>query len=350
MAITSESALPDRIADVEQLEELLSRPSAAALETIAALEGDILILGVGGKMGPTLARMIRRAVDECGTRRRVIGASRYSEPGLAERLQSWEIETIAADLLDRRQLANLPDAPNIIYMAGMKFGTAAHPSLTWAMNVLLPALVAERYPRSRIAAFSSGNVYPLSKVVYGGARETDPVGPVGEYAMSVVGRERMFEHASATRGTRVSIIRLNYACELRYGVLVDVAVQVLRGESIPVAMGSYNAIWQGDANAMAIASLRDAAAPPFVFNLAGPETLSVRRVAEQFARHFDRTVSFVGDESPDALLSNGQMALGRYGYPRVSIDRLIAWIADWLSRGGQQLGKPTHFEARDGRF
>ncbi len=260
------------------------------------------------------------------------------------------VETIRADLLDRQQLASLPEAPNVVCMTGMKFGSSGQQPLTWAMNVYLPGMIAERFASSRIVAFSTGNVYPLVPLASGGSREEDELRPVGEYAITAMGRERIFSHFSAQLGFPLSIVRLNYANELRYGVLVDLARRVLAGEPIDLAMGNFNAIWQGDANAMALASLALASAPPFVFNLAGPEMLSVRRVCEQFGRLLDRPLQFVGREADDALLSNSQRAMQRFGYPRISAQQLIEWIADWVRRGGASLGKPTHFETRDGRF
>jgi hypothetical protein len=266
-------------------------------------------------------------------------------------MRAHGIETVRADLLDQAALDRLPDAPNVIFMAGRKFGSTGGESLTWAMNVYLPALVCRRYAASRIVAFSTGNVYGLTPVnAAGGSVETDTPSPVGEYAMSCLGRERMFEHFSATLGTRVSIARLNYAVEMRYGVIADLARRIAAGETIDVTMGYYNVIWQGDANAMAIASLADAAAPPFVFNLAGPEELSVRATCEELARLMGRTVTFTGREAADALLSNGTRGWTRYSRPRVDASRVIAWVADWVSRGGESLDKPTHFESRDGKF
>jgi nucleoside-diphosphate-sugar epimerase len=342
--------LPEIIDGDEQLDDLLSRPTPLAVQTVADLDGDLLLLGVGGKMGPTLARMARRASDEAGVRRRVIGASRFSDPTREAWLRAHGVEPIRCDLLDPDQLARLPDAANVVFMTGMKFGSTGQESLTWAMNAHLPALVAQRFRDSRLVAFSTGNVYGLSAVRLGGAREEDELRPAGEYAMSCLGRERLIEHFSRTLGTPAAILRLNYASEMRYGVLADVARRVWEGRPVPLAMGHFNALWQGDANAMALCSFAQVASPPFVVNLAGPETLSVRRVAEEFARLLGRPVTFDGEESPDALLSNGQLGHRLYGYPRVSARRMLEWVADWVRRGGATLGKPTHYEARDGRF
>jgi nucleoside-diphosphate-sugar epimerase len=338
------------IADVAQLEDLLSEPSAGAIETMARLEGDLILLGVGGKMGPTLARMARRASDAAGTRRRIIGASRFSSQSLIAELEGAGVETIRCDLLDPEQVAKLPDAPNVIFMTGMKFGSTGNEALTWAMNVFVPGLVCRKFRKSRIVAFSTGNVYGLSPVVRGGSLESDELRPVGEYAMTAVGRERMFDHFSRTLGIPTAILRLNYATETRYGVLVDLAQKVLAEEPIDLAMGNLNAIWQADANAMTLQAFDHLASPPTVINLAGPELLSVRRAAQQLGELLKKPVRFSGVEAPDALLSNGQLGHRLFGYPRVGAQQMIEWIADWVQRGGASLGKPTHFESRDGKF
>ena len=344
---------PEKIESVEQLEDLLSAPTPAAIEAMRRVRGDVIILGVAGKMGPTLARMVVRAAAAAdgGTGfRRVIGVSRFSNPAEESKLNAHGIETIRADLLDPDQLRRLPDAPNVIYMAARKFGSTGDEPLTWAMNAVLPGMVAQRYRGSRIAAFSTGNVYPLVPVSSGGSAETDPAAPVGEYAMSCLGRERAFQHYARSDGTLVSVIRLNYACELRYGVLVDMAQKILAGQEIDLSMGHFNAIWQGDANAMSIATLADAASPAFTVNVAGPEILSVREVCGQFAKFLGKAPRFISSERPDALLSNGELGRRKYGEPAVSIERMIRWTAHWLSVGGATLNKPTHFETRDGRF
>jgi nucleoside-diphosphate-sugar epimerase len=338
------------IADTDQLDDLLSEPTPLAVETLARLDGDLLFLGVGGKMGPTLARMARRATDAAGARRRVIGAARFSNPEHEAWLRRHGVETVRCDLLDPAQVERLPDAANVVFMTGMKFGSTGQEALTWAMNCHLPALAAQRFRRSHIVAFSTGNVYGLTPVALGGSRETDALNPTGEYAMSCVGRERMFEHFGRTLGTPAAILRLNYATELRYGVLVDVAQRIWAGQPVPLAMGHFNALWQGDANAMALCAFAHVGRPPFVVNLAGPETLSVRRVAEEFGRLLDRPVTFTGSEAPDALLSNGQLGHQLFGYPRVGPRQMIAWVAAWVKRGGPTLDRPTHFESREGRF
>jgi nucleoside-diphosphate-sugar epimerase len=341
---------PDPIRDVMDLENRLSGPAPALIDSLRRIEGDILILGVGGKMGPTLARMAVRACEAGGSPRRVIGVARFSSPGLQARLQSWNIETVACDLLDRQALRRLPDAPNVIYMAGMKFGATGQESLTWAMNTYLPGMVAERYRDSRIVVFSTGNVYPLTPASRGGCIETDPVGPVGEYAMSCLGRERMFEHFSRFYGTRAVTLRLTYANEMRYGVLVDLARRVFVGAPVDLAMGHVNVIWQGDANAETLQSLEHAASPPLVLNITGPEQLSVRQICEQYGQWMGRPVSFIGREAPDALLIEARRSHQLFGCPHVTARRMMEWAADWVMQGGESLGKPTHFEVRDGKF
>jgi nucleoside-diphosphate-sugar epimerase len=338
------------ISDVDELELLLSKPYESTVRALALLPGDILVLGAGGKMGPTLARMAKSASDLAATPRRVIAVSRFSSSRLPARLQSWGIKTISCDLLDPASLAILPDAPNVIYMAGMKFGSTGNESLTWAVNSFLPGLVSDRFRHSRIVVFSTGNIYGLTPVSRGGSLESDAPNPIGEYAMSCLGRERMFEHFSHTANTKVSILRLNYATELRYGVLVDVARSVYSGKPVASSMGYLNAIWQGDASAVALASLPHASSPAFVLNITGPEVLSVRRIAEDFAERFGKPVQFHGEEANDALLSNAQKAFQLFGKPRVSYEQMTSWIADWIERGGETLEKPTHFEERGGRF
>lgn len=340
------------IQSVEQLEDALSTPTDAVINALKKLPGDIVVLGVAGKMGITLAKMASRALQQIGRAKdRVIGVSRFSQSGDREKLESWGIRTIQGDLLDPTFVATLPEAPNVIYMAGMKFGATGNESLTWAMNTHLPSLVCRHYAKSRIAAFSTGNVYGMTPVVRGGSIETDTPNPSGEYAMSCLGRERIFEHfARQNDGPSVVLLRLNYASELRYGVIVDVATKIKAGEPIDLAMGAFNAIWQQDANAIAIASLGLADQPASVINIAGPEILSIRRVAEQLADAMGVSVGFVGTESPDAFLSNAQKSFALFGYPTVSIRTLIHATAAWVKDGGSLLGKPTHFETRDGKY
>ncbi len=335
---------------VDELEELLSCPSDDVVRAMSKLRGDILVLGVGGKMGPTLARMAKRASDVAGVARRVIGVSRFSSPGLEQQLNDSDVETIRCDLLDRTAIAQLPDAENIVFMAGMKFGATENPSLTWAMNCLMPALVCERFRESRLVAFSSGNIYGMTSITGPGSVETDSPAPIGEYASTVLGRERMFEYFSRQQETSMVLLRLNYAVELRYGVLVDLAKKVLAGEAIDLSMGSANVIWQSEANAMALQSLLVVESPPRVLNIAGSEFFGIRDVGAQLGELIGKPVRFSGTESPQAFLSNAEVSHGMFQRPRVTIEQMIRWTADWVSRGGDDLGKPTHFESRDGRY
>jgi nucleoside-diphosphate-sugar epimerase len=341
---------PSRIESVAQLEELLSEPTTQAINALGALDGDLMLLGVAGKMGPTLATMARLASERGGVKRRIIGVARFSTAGVEAWLHAHGVETIHCDLLDETQLAALPDVPNVIAMFGMKFGSTGQEARTWAMNCLLPGLVCQKFRRSRIVAFSTGNVYALTPVARGGSLETDPLEPTGEYAMSCVGRERIYEHCSRAFNIPMAILRLNYATEMRYGVLVDVAQRVWARAPVDVSMGHLNAIWQADANAAALSAFAHLAVPPLVLNIAGPETLSVRRVAEEFGRRFGKPVTIAGTENCDALLSNAGQSHRLFGLPRVDAEQMIAWIADWVAHGGATLGKPTHFEVRDGRF
>jgi nucleoside-diphosphate-sugar epimerase len=328
----------------------LSLPSEKDVAAMRSLEGDLLILGVGGKMGPSLARRARRAIDLAGVRKRVIGVARFSNGGLARELDSAGVETIQSDLLDTGALAALPDVPNVIFMAAKKFGTTGAEHSTWAMNTFLPGLVAERYCASRIVAFSTGNVYPLRPIEQGGAIETTPVAPVGEYAQSALGRERMFEYGSDRWRTPVTLLRLNYAVELRYGVLLDIGLAVKEGRPVDLRMGVVNVIWQGDANSVCLRSFAHCQTPPLVLNLTGPETLPVRYIAERFAAHFNVQPVWQGVESPNALTSNASKVQQLFGYPSVTPNDIIDWTADWIARGGTTLNKPTHFQTRDGKF
>jgi nucleoside-diphosphate-sugar epimerase len=312
--------------------------------------GDVLVLGVAGKMGPTLSRMARRAMDAAGVSHRVIGVSRFSSVHQQQALGACGIETIRCDLLDESALARLPDAPNVIFMAGRKFGSSGNEPLTWAMNTHLPAAVCARYRSSRIVAFSTGNVYGLTRCGHGGSREDHSPAPVGEYAMSCLGRERMFEYFSSAFEIPVAILRLNYATEMRYGVLVDLARRIWKREPVDVTMGYFNTIWQGDANAMALAALDHVATPPLIVNIAGPEEVSVRDACATLAAMLDVEVTFTGREAEDALLSNGSRGWALLGAPRVNLQQMLSWTADWIRRGGDHLDKPTHFESRAGRF
>jgi len=337
-------------ANEPELEEILSRPSGPDRDLMRSLDGDLLILGAGGKMGPSLARRARRAAMETGTRKRVVAVARFSEPGLRKDLEDSGVETIASDLLDQDQLSRLPDCANVIFMAARKFGTAGNAHLTWAMNTFLPARVAERYRQSRIVAFSTGNVYPLVPVAHGGAPETLPTAPIGEYAQSALGRERMFQYFSSRFGTRVTLLRLNYAIDLRYGVLLDIAQKVFERRPIDLSTGHVNVIWQGDANSICLRSFALCQSPPFILNLTGREVLSVRSIAGCFGSRFGIEPIFSGVESGSALLSDASLCWRHFGAPEVNTDHMIDWIANWIRIGGRVLNKPTHFEVRNGEF
>ena len=346
------AGIPAAPATDDALEELLSRPGAALVPMFARQPGDLLVLGAGGKMGPSLVAMARRALDAAGDGRRVIAASRWKDDahGHAARLRALGVQVEPCDLSDRDAVARLPDAPNVVYMAGQKFGTTDDPARTWAANVLTPAIVAERFRDARLVLFSTGNVYPLSPVAGGGSRESDPLTPLGEYANSCVGRERVVEHLSRTHGTRVSVVRLSYAIDLRYGVLADIGRRVWQGEPVDLRMGWVNVVWQGDANDQALRLLEHAASPPVAVNVTGPEPVAVQRLAERLGELLERAPVFSGAPGPDALLSDTSLARRLLGPPGVPLEWMLHWTASWIRRGGTTLAKPTHFEARDGRY
>jgi nucleoside-diphosphate-sugar epimerase len=336
--------------DINKTYSALLRPSDELIADMAKVKGDIIILGVGGKMGPSIARLAKEATDLAGVKRRIIGVSRFSEKGLRESLEEAGIETIAADLLEDDQLADLPDAANVLYLAGTKFGTTGKEPFTWAMNSYLPGRVAQKYRNSRIVVFSTGNVYPLTPVNAGGADERIYPEPVGEYAQSCLGRERLFQYYSSKNGTPLLIYRLNYANDVGYGVLLEIARSVNEGRTIDLGMGHVNVIWQGDANEWAIRCLNHCEAGGKLLNIAGPETAPVRWLANELGELLNKTPVFSGEEQATALLSNGAEAYRLFGYPKVSLKQMLILIAEWIKQGGKTINKPTHFQERDGKF
>jgi nucleoside-diphosphate-sugar epimerase len=335
---------------LQELEDIMTAPSKRLIEDIKKIDGDLLILGIGGKMGPSLAKMAKRAMNEPGVSHRIIGVSRFSSGSLREELEDFGIETIAADLLNEEDLKKIPEVPNIIYMAGTKFGTHGNEHYTWAMNAYLPGRVAERFSESNIVVFSTGNVYPLTPVFHGGSIEGDEAAAIGEYAQSCLGRERVFEYFSRKNGTKMLIFRLNYAIDMRYGVLLEIARSVYEEKTIDLRMGHVNVIWQGDANEYAIRSLLHCSSPPKILNVTGPETISVRRMAESFGKRLGKEPRFIYEESPTALLSNAGKCFKLFGYPHVSLNQMIDWVSEWVLNDGPTLSKPTHFQEREGVF
>jgi nucleoside-diphosphate-sugar epimerase len=343
--------LPDLIQTEEQLDDLLTIPSGALRDMMDRLEGDLIILGIGGKMGATIGRMALRAAAACGKIKKIIGVSRFSSPDVRHILDQAGIQTIACDLLDPQAIQDLPQVPNVIYMAGKKFGTSSDRPATWAANVAAPNHVAQHYQSSRIVVFSTGCVYPLVPVFSGGSVERDPPAPVGEYAQSCLGRERIFEFWSRQNNTPICLFRLNYAVDLRYGVLHDIALNVINNRPVDVTASHFNVIWQGDACARALLCLEHCNTPPQVLNITGPEILSVRQVAVQFGRFFNADPRFEGDDGMSRMyLSNTSRADALFGPPWVPAQKLIQWQAGWIAAGGRSLAKPTHFEVIDGNY
>lgn len=338
------------IGSVEQLEEQLATPSIQDLSAMRRLSGDIIILGAGGKMGPSLARRAKQASEAAGVERHVIAVSRFSNRGVVDELERCGIATIRCDLLNREEVARLPVCENVLVLSGRKFGSADRPDLTWVINTIVPANVALHYRASRIVAFSTGNVYPLVPANASGSTETDEPGPVGEYAQSCLGRERIFEYYSQEYATPCVIFRLNYAVDLRYGVLVDIAQRVHAGEPVKLTVGWFNAIWQGDANSYALRCLELCTCPPRILNVTGPDKISVREVAQFYGCAFGREPILHGEDSGRVLLSDASACYALLGRPQVDLETLLGWVARWVESGGQTLGKPTKFEVADGRF
>ena len=342
--------LPDRIESEEQLDEVLARPRPELIDSVRQLQSPLVILGAAGKMGPSLAVLVRRAAEAAGHHLDILAASRFSSNEARRWLESQGIRTIACDLLDRQSVRKLPDSRNVIYLVGLKFGTAQNPSLTWAANTLAPANAAERFPQSRFVALSTGNVYPMTPVNAGGSVETDALTPLGEYANAAVARERIFEYHSQKLGTPVVLLRLNYAVDLRYGVLLEIAQKVWTNRPVDVTTGSVNCIWQGDANDMIVRSFALAASPVAAFNLTGARDLSVRDLALRLGELMQREVTISGAEAETALLSNTSRLCGVLGAPATPLDLMLRWTAHWVMNSGRTLGKPTRFDVRDGKF
>ncbi len=342
--------LPKTVDDISALDEAMTRPTPGLVEMMDRLEGDITILGVGGKMGPTLAALARRADDEAGVKRQIVGVSRFSSSEARKTIENCGVKTIACDLLDPEQLERLPKAQNVVYMAGMKFGAISNEPLTWAMNTYLPGMVAQHFKASRIVALSTGNVYPFGDIEKGGSKESDPTGPVGEYAQSCLGRERVFHYWAEKTKTPVLFFRLNYAVDLRYGVLLDIASKIQSDQPVDVSTGHLNFIWQGDANAAVLESFEHVGTPPKVLNVTGKTAHSVRELAHELGRRLGREPIITGTEEQTALLSDASLAHQLLSPPTVSTELLLDWTAHWVKISGSTLDKPTHFETRDGKF
>ncbi len=341
---------PESIRDEAHLDELLARPGPGLADALSRLDGDLMILGIAGKMGVSLGELAANALREAGVRKTLYGVSRFSDAAVPDRLRRAGVTPISCDLLDRAAVSSLPRAANVVFLAGRKFGTEGSQELTWAMNVLAPANVAEHFRGSRIVALSTGCVYPLVAPAQGGCSEGVAPAPVGEYAQSCLGRERVFEYHSRRDGTPVVLIRLNYANDLRYGVLRDIAEPVWNGRPVNVTVPAFNCIWQGDANRTILQAFALCRTPPEVLNVTGPETLTVREAAEELGRLLGRPVRLVGSPGPTAYLNDAARAHRLFGPPRVSAAQLIRWTAAWVAAGGRSLNRPTHFEVADGKF
>ena len=332
--------------DEKGLEDILSEPTEAAKKIVAGLTGDIVVLGAGGKMGPTLAMMLKKA----SANKKIYAVSRFSDKSVRSRIEQALVETIEADLLDESHYRKLPDVENVFYLAGMKFGSTGNQPLTWAMNSFLPALVAQHYKNSRIVVYSTGNVYPLVDIAGGGASEETTPEPVGEYAQSCLGRERMFEYFSQLYKTPVILVRLNYSNEPRYGIIVDLTSKILNDKPIDLTMGAVNLIWQRDANDYIIRAISLVKSPPAVLNVTGPETIPIRRLAEQIGKALGKKPKFVSREAPSALLSDASYAFSTFGPPQTTLEQMVSMIARWVAAGKKTLNKPTKYDIRDGKF
>jgi len=342
--------LPAHIETEDELDEIMTRPPPGLIESVKTLQSPLLILGAAGKMGPSLAVLARRAAEAAGHKLEIVAVSRFSSHDARQWLDSRGVRTLACDLLEREALAKLPDSANVLYLVGLKFGTAQNPSLTWAANTLVPSHVAERFPKARIVALSTGNVYPLTPISQTGSVETDALTPLGEYANAAVARERLFEFHSRKNGTPVAVLRLNYAVDLRYGVLLEIAQKVWANQPVDVTMGYLNCILQGDANEMIVRTLPLAASPPAAFNLTGAKVLSVRDLAQRLGQLMNRPPTITGAEADTALLSNPSRLFGILGEPPTSLETMLRWVAHWVMKSRRTLGKPTRFEVRDGKF
>lgn len=341
---------PEKFENESQLDEFLSRPGEELTDMIGKTDGDIMILGITGKIGPSLALMAARACEKAGVKKKILGVSRHIDAQLQRSLDQAGIESVRGDLLDSEFLKRLPLFKNVFYLAGMKFGTGDNPPLTWAINTYLPGMVAGHFRNSRIVAFSTGCVYPLISLSSGGSVETDTTCATGEYAQSCIGRERMFEYGSNAFGTQTILLRLNYSVEMRYGVLTDIALKVKNNIPVDLSMGYFNVIWQGDMNDFVLRSLNHSSTPAAILNITGPEILSVRETALIFGEHFGVKPVFLNEEAPTALLNNASGSFRLFGKPKVKASQIIKWTAEWLNDKGRLLGKPTHFEVRDGIY
>lgn len=345
-----QETLPGILRTEAEVDELMARPSPALIAMMGRLKGDIAILGIAGKMGLSLGALAVNASRAAGITRRVYGVSRYSDPAMITSVERAGIIPLPCDLMDRAAVSALPEVPHLLFMAGRKFGTMGEESLTWAMNTVVPAHVCEHFSKSRIVAFSTGCVYPLIPLAQIGCVEEDRPIPIGEYAQSCLGRERTFEYFSRTRGTAVCLLRLNYALDVRYGVIHDLAKMIWEGRPVNRTVGYFNGIWQGDANSQALQALELCSSPPDILNVTGPETVSVTAIADMLGSLLGKPVTYEGEPGSSAFLNNAARAHALFGYPSVSLAQVVRWTAEWIRQGGRSLGKPTHFEVSDGKY